>query len=131
MAVEKGLKGAADCVVTYDKTAAAVGSGAAEVFATPMMIGLMEQAALSSLQPHLPEGQSSVGTLVNVRHLSATPVGMSVRAESEVTELDRRRVVFAVRAYDEAGLIGEGVHERFIIDSERFMEKCEAKKKPL
>lgn len=128
MPIEIGLKGTAERMVTPEMTAAAAGSGAQEVLATPVMIGMMENAALTSLQPYLEPGQSSVGTRICVSHVSATPVGMRVRAESEVVEVDRRRVVFNVRALDEAGLVGEGTHERFIIDAERFMAKCEAKK---
>jgi predicted thioesterase len=79
--------------------------------------------------PHLDEGQGTVGTLVNVSHVSATPIGMRVWCDSELVEVDRRRLVFSVKAYDEAGLIGEGTHERFIIDSAKFMEKLKAKTK--
>ncbi|NCB52361.1 MAG: hypothetical protein EOM54_10865 [Clostridia bacterium] len=129
MTIEIGLKGSAEKVVTHELTAAAVGSGAQEVFATPAMISMMEMASLSSLIPYLAPGQSSVGTRVNVSHLSATPIGMKVRAESEIIEIDRKRIVFSVKAYDEAGLIGEGTHERFIIDIEKFMAK-NAEKKP-
>lgn len=128
MPIDIGLKGTAERMVTPEMTAAAAGSGAQEVLATPVMIGMMENAALTSLQPYLEPGQSSVGTRICVSHVSATPVGMRVRAESEVVEVDRRRIVFNVRALDEAGLVGEGTHERFIIDAERFMAKCEAKK---
>lgn len=128
MTVEKGLKGHAECTVTHELTAAAVGSGSLEVFSTPSMIALIEKAALTSLLPYLAPGESTVGTRLEVAHSSATPLGMTVRAESEVTEVDRRRVVFSVRAYDEAGLIGEGTHERFIVDAEKFMAKCAAKK---
>jgi predicted thioesterase len=87
------------------------------------MAALMEKAASTSLLPFLDCGQSSVGTKLFIEHLSATPVGMKVRAESEITSVDRRRVSFLVKAYDETGLIGEGTHERFIIDSDRFIKK--------
>jgi predicted thioesterase len=129
MSIEIGLKGSAEQVVTHELTAAAVGSGAQEVFATPAMIAMMEMASLSSLIPYLEPGQGSVGTRVSISHLSATPIGMTVRAESEIIEIDRKRIVFSVKAYDEAGLIGEGTHERFIIDVEKFMAK-NAEKKP-
>ena len=105
-----------------------VGSGLVKVYATAMMIALMEKAAVLSVQPYLEEGQGTVGTLVNVSHCAATPQGMKVRAESELIEIDRRRLVFKVAAYDECGLIGEGLHERFIIDNERFQSKTDAKK---
>lgn len=128
MSIEIGLKGSVEKTVTHELTAAAVGSGAQEVFATPAMIAMMEMASLNTLMPYLEAGQGSVGTHVDVSHLSATPVGMTVRAESEVIAVDRKRILFSVKAYDEAGLIGEGTHERFIIDIEKFMAKNMAKK---
>ena len=128
MSIEIGLNGFAEKVVTYDLTAAAVGSGAQEVFATPAMIALMETSALQAMTPHLEAGLGSVGTRIDVTHLSATPMGMTVRAECEAIEVDRKRVVFSVKAYDEAGLIGEGTHERFIIDVEKFIAKSLSKK---
>ena len=109
-------------------SSARVGSGLVEVFATPMMVALIEQTCLESVLPYLDEGQGTVGTLVNVTHVSATPVGMRVWCDSELTEVDRRRLVFKVKAYDEAGLIGEGTHERFVIDTVKFMEKIQNKK---
>ena len=130
MPIELGLKGHAECLVTPELTAAAVGSGSLEVFSTPSMIALIEKAALTSLLPFLEPGQSTVGTRLDVAHSAATPLGMTVWAESEVTEVERRRVVFAVLAYDEAGLIGEGTHERFLVDAEKFMAKCAAKTAP-
>ena len=99
-----------------------MGSGALKVFATPSMVALMEKAAGESVQPFLEEGQGTVGTLMNVKHLAATPLGDTVVAETELKEVDGRRLVFSVKATDSAGVIGEGVHERFIIGNERFME---------
>ncbi len=125
--IEKGIKGHREQTVTYEMSAARVGSGLVEVFATPMMVALIEQTCLESVLPYLNEGQGTVGTLVNVSHVSATPVGMRVWCESELVEVDRRRLVFKVKAYDECGLIGEGVHERFVIDTAKFMEKIENK----
>ncbi len=116
-------------VVEYEHTAAHMGSGAQEVFATPMMIALMEFSAMNAVAPYLAEGQATVGTEVNVKHLGATPVGMKVCAECELIEFDRRRLVFKVTAYDEVEKIGEGVHERFIIDVEKFMAKTQTKMK--
>lgn len=113
--------------MTPEMSAARIGSGLVEVFATPMMVALIEQTCLESVLPQLEEGQGTVGTLVNVTHVSATPVGMRVWCESELVEVDRRRLVFKVKAYDECGLIGEGTHERFIIDNEKFMEKIKNK----
>lgn len=125
--VETGIKGRQETVVTTANVATNVGSGKVKVFATPMMIALMEKTAVLSIEPYLEEGQSSVGTHINVSHCAATPLGMTVWAESEVTEVDRRRVTFSVKAYDECGLIGEGTHERFIIDVEKFQAKAEGK----
>lgn len=125
--MQLGIKGETKVMVNASNTAEALKSGLLPVFATPMMVALMEDAAAKSVQPHLIEGQTTVGTLVNVKHLGATPEGMEVRAESELIEVDGRRLVFDVRAYDESGLVGEGKHERFIIDAERFMEKTRAK----
>ena len=125
--IEKGIKGRLEQTVTPEMSAARVGSGLVDVFATPMMVALIEQTCYESVLPHLDEGHGTVGTLVNVSHLSATPIGMRVWCESELTEVDRRRLVFSVKAYDEAGLIGEGTHERFVIDTAKFMEKLKSK----
>ena len=123
-----GVKGHKEKTVTPDLTAARIGSGLVEVFATPMMIALIEQTCLESVLPYLEEGQGTVGTLVNVTHSAATPVGMRVWCDSELVEVDRRRLVFSVKAYDECGLIGEGSHERFIIDTAKFQAKIDAKR---
>lgn len=128
MELQTGIKGRQECIVNESNVAVNVGSGSLKVFATPMMVALIEKAAVLSVEPFLGEGQSSVGTLVNVKHVAATPVGMKVWAEAELVEIDRRRLVFNVAAYDEAGLIGEGTHERFIIDIEKFQSKTDAKK---
>lgn len=126
--MEKGLKGLKTVTVTPEITAKAMNSGALEVFATPAMIALMENTACESISEYLEDGTGTVGTLVNVRHLSATPVGMTVTCETELTEADGRRLVFSVKAYDDAGLIGEGIHERFIINNEKFLTKANMKK---
>ena len=123
-----GLKGQAETLVTEENTAAAMGSGLLPVFATPAMLALMEQAAAGSVQPFLPEGQGTVGTRLAVSHLAATPIGLPVRAESELIAVDRRKLRFAVRAWAGEELIGEGEHERFVIDNARFLEKALAKK---
>ena len=122
-----GLKGHAETLVTEQNTAAAMGSGLLPVFATPAMLALMENAAAGSVQPFLAEGQGTVGTRLEVSHLAATPIGIAVRAESELTLIDRRRLRFSVRAWAGEELIGEGEHERFVIDNERFLEKALAK----
>ena len=125
--IETGIKGHKEQIVTPEMSAARVGSGLVDVFATPMLVALVEQTCYESVLPHLDEGQGTVGTLVNVSHLSATPIGKRVWCDSELMEVDRRRLVFSVKAYDEAGLIGEGTHERFIIDNDRFQAKARAK----
>ena len=125
--MEKGIKGHLEQIVTPEMSAARVGSGLVDVFATPMLVALVEQTCYESVLPYLDEGQGTVGTLVNVSHLSATPIGKRVWCDSELVEVDRRRLVFSVKAYDECGLIGEGTHERFVIDTAKFMEKLAAK----
>ncbi len=118
-----GLKNKEEKTVTMNDTAKVFGSGAAEVFATPLMIGLMETASMNAVKELLPEGFSTVGISVNVRHISATAVGKKVWAEAELVEIDRKRLVFKVDAYDEDKKIGEGTHERFIVDEKKFMDK--------
>lgn len=103
--------------------AAAVGSGDLQVFATPAMIALMENAASKAVAPSLPEGSTTVGTVVNVMHARATPVGDEVSATAELREVDGRKLIFHVSASDSKGVIGEGVHERFVVDSAKFMDK--------
>ncbi|MER2151119.1 MAG: thioesterase family protein [Candidatus Limivicinus sp.] len=126
--LETGIQGRAEIVVSEQNTAASMGSGNLDVFATPYMVALMEEASQRSVAPFLEEGQSTVGTRLCVSHDAATPLGMKVWAESLLTEIDGRRLVFEVRAFDECGPIGQGTHERFIIKQQRFLEKVEAKK---
>ena len=125
--LSRGVRGTRDLLVTNENTAKALGSGGLDGFATPSLIALMEFCAAESVQPLLPAGNSTVGTRLDVKHLSATPVGMTVRCETELIEIDRRRLVFLCRAYDGAGLIGEGTQERFIVDNAKFMEKTQEK----
>ena len=122
-----GTTGYQSIVVTEALTAEAMGSGAEPVFATPQMIALMEGTCLESVRPFLEEGFSTVGTMVNVRHLSATPVGMRVNCETKLLEAEGKRLLFSVKAYDEAGLIGEGLHERAIIHQRKFRARAGAK----
>lgn len=124
MSLVIGLKGCAETTVTEQNTAAAVGSGSLPVFATPMMVALIEAAAVNALEGQLAEGETSVGTHMDVSHDSATPIGLRVRAEAELTGLEGRCLTFSVSAYDEAGPIGKGVHTRFIVQSERFLAKA-------
>ena len=127
--LEAGIRGEQKTEVVYENTATAVGSGVLEVFATPCMLALMEKTACDSIIPYLDEGWGSVGTQVDIKHVAATPIGMTVRCESELVEVDGRRLVFTVKAYDDAGLIGEGTHERFLVDNEKFQGKADAKLK--
>lgn len=125
--LEKGLKGSQSVLVTEENTAAKVGSGLLPVFATPAMIALMEATCAQSVASELEEGCSTVGTHLDVKHSAATPVGMTVKCESELVEVDRRRLVFHVTAWDDAGIIGEGSHERFIVNNEKFLAKTQSK----
>ena len=126
--METGIKGYIEVTVNEKNIASSLGSGVVDVFATPCLIGSMEEAAKTSVAPFLEEGMTTVGTKINVSHDAATPIGMTVRVESELTEIDGRRLVFAVKAYDDCGLVGQGTHERFIVRLDRFMEKANAKK---
>ncbi|MCL2458579.1 MAG: thioesterase family protein [Desulfobulbus sp.] len=121
--VPAGVKNKEDVVVTVETTAAHYGSGLVEVFATPAMVALMEKTCLVSVLPYLPEGFGTVGIKVDIAHTKATPVGMKVSCESTLVEVDRRRLVFELVAQDERGEIGRGRHERFIIETKKFMEK--------
>lgn len=125
--IKIGLTGRQETVVTAEQTARHLGSGGVDVFATPAMVSLMEFAALNAIDPLLSEGKMSVGVVVNIEHLAATPIGKKVWAEAEVIEVDRRRVTFTVKAYDEHELIGQGTHVRFVIDLERYVERLGAK----
>lgn len=119
-----GKKGRKEVLVTESNTAAAAGSGLLPVFATPHLVALMENAARDAIEADIPEGCSTVGTMVDIRHTSATPVGMRVWAEATVTEEDGRRLRFHVEAFDEHGGVGTAEHERFIVDIQRFMKKA-------
>lgn len=127
MSIAVGLKGEASAVVNDENTAIAFGSGSVNVFATPAMIGLMEKAALSSVDPLLDPGNSTVGIKLQVEHKAATPIGMKVTASSELIEVDGRRLVFKVVARDNKEIVGEGIHERFIVPLEKFISRAEAK----
>ena len=125
--METGIKGYAETMVEYENTAAKVGSGLLEVFSTPAMIGLMENAAQSSVQPYLEEGQGTVGMRMEVDHLAPTPIGVKVWAETELIEIDRKVLTFRVSAYTDVEKIGEGIHRRCIITTDRFLGKMQSK----
>lgn len=124
----ENVKATVNDIVTDNNTAVSVGSGSLAVYATPAMLALIEKAACVALMGVLNDGETSVGTLLNVKHIAATPVGMKVSATAELIERDGRRLVFNVTANDECGLIGEGTHERFVVNSEKFIQKTYSKK---
>ena len=126
--MEKGIKFSIERKVTEHMTARVMGSGTLDVFATPSMIALIEETAWRSVAPQLESGMATVGTLLNVAHVAPTPVGMTVKCETELTEVDGRRLVFSVKVSDECGEIGRGTHERFIINEEKVQKKADAKK---
>lgn len=119
----KGLRHRETLVVEHKDTAAVYGSGALEVFATPAMIALMEKTCLESVADKIGIGDTTVGIAVNIKHLKASPIGANIRCEAELVEVDRRRLVFEVKCFEGETLVGEGIHERFVVDSEKFMSK--------
>ena len=127
MEIQVGMKGEASILVEREDTAAAVCSGTLLVYATPCMVALMEGAACEAIAQALPEEKTTVGTELNISHVSATPVGLEVRAQAEVTAVEGNAISFKVEAYDEAGLIGKGTHERFVVENEKFQAKANKK----
>ena len=127
MNIEVGMKGEVSTVAEKSDTALEVGSGSLLVYATPCMVALMEGAACEAIEDAIPEGQTTVGIELNIQHLSATPVGLEVRAEAEVTAVEGKVITFSVTAYDEAGEIGKGTHKRVLVSSQRFLEKAYSK----
>jgi len=125
--VKPGLRGEAGLLVSEEHTAPRVGSGAVHVLATPVMINLMEAAALAAVEELLPPGHQSLGTVLNVRHTAATPVGMRVRASATVQRVDGRTIFFAVEARDEREVIGDGTHERVVVNVEKFDQRVQRK----
>ena len=119
----KGLCHSETLVVEHKDTAAVYGSGSLEVFATPAMIALMEKTCLESVNAQIGEGNTTVGIAVNIKHLKASPVGALIRCDAKLVEVDRKRLVFEVQCFEGENLIGEGIHERFVVDSEKFMGK--------
>ena len=124
MEITVGLKGQASTLVEREDTAQEVGSGSLLVYASPCMVALMEGAACDAIEDYLPEDKTSVGTMLNISHLAATPVGLEVRAEAEVTAVEGSKLTFQISAYDESGLIGEGTHQRVIVNTQRFLDKA-------
>ena len=127
MPITTGLRGEASVTVDERNTAIAMGSGDVPVFSTPALLAVMEHAAINAVRPRLEEGQVTVGVSANIRHLAATPIGKRVRAEAEVTNVEGRRITYAVRAFDAVEKVGEGTHERVIVDKENFMWKAATK----
>lgn len=127
MAITVGMKGEASTLVEREDTALEVGSGSLLVYSTPCMVALMEGAACEAISAALPEDKTSVGTMLQISHLSATPVGLEVRAEAEVTALEGSVITFHVVAYDEVGKIGEGEHKRAVVSTQRFLDKTYSK----
>jgi predicted thioesterase len=127
-ALEPGLTGEARMIVAVGNTAMEAGSGSVPVFATPMLVALMENAAINALEGKLATGLSTVGTKVSIAHTAATPLGMTVIARAELMEVDGKRLLFNVTAEDDKGPVGEGSHERFIVDLDKFLARVEEKK---
>jgi len=125
--LSNGITGTSELTVTDNELAVNVGSGSLEVLATPVMIMLMEKAACSCIAEFLEGDETTVGTEMNVKHISATPNNMKVCAEAELTEINGRELIFTVKAYDEAGDIGEGIHKRFLVYGENFTAKANSK----
>ena len=125
--LKEGITGHQETIVTVENTAKTMKSGTLDVFATPAMIALMEQTAYESVAGELEEGYGTVGTMLNVKHVSATPLGMKVTCERTLTKIDGRALTFEVKAFDERGLIGEGTHERFLVQNEKFQAKANNK----
>ena len=126
--LQTGIKGHAEEIVSQEKTAEAVGSGELPVYATPALAALAEMAAWQSVAGELAEGQGTVGTKLTLSHLSATPVGCRVWCDTELVVIDRRRLVFSVEVFDEAGKVAEGTQERFVVENARFLGKAEQKR---
>ena len=127
MDIQIGMKGTVYSNVENADTAQVVGSGSLLVYATPCMVALMEGAACEAIENAIPEDKTSVGIALNIKHISATPVGMDVRAEAEVTAIEGSIITFQISAYDEAGLIGEGTHQRAVISTQKFLDKTYSK----
>lgn len=124
----EGMSAILTCEVTTENTAAVIGSGSLPVYGTPAMIALIEQTAVALLEGNLPENATTVGTKLDINHVSATPVGMTATCQCTLSKIDRKKLVFDVEVKDEAGVIGNGVHERFMVEPESFVKRAESKK---
>ena len=127
MELQVGITGSTEVLVSEANSAKTMGSGSLDVFATPAMIALMEKAASMAVQNYIDEDSSTVGTMINIKHIAATPMGMNVTARAKLVEIDGKRLVFTVEAFDGRDKIGEGQHERFIIKAAKFMSKANSK----
>lgn len=127
MALKPGMSSALTVVVDESMTADRLGNPGVKVFATPALVRYFEGVSLQLLAPEMEEGQGSVGTRLDVRHLAATPVGMEITFQATLTEVDGRRLAFRLEATDEKEKIGEGLHERFLVDMEKFLSRVQAK----
>lgn len=125
--LKTGLIGREQVIVNLKRCAKEMGSGSLEVFATPALCALMEAASVNCVEGHLEYGKTTVGTLISIKHTSPTPMGMTVGAESELVEIDGRRLVFKITAYDKSGVVGSAVHERMIVDGAKLLEKANDK----
>lgn len=125
--LEIGIKGHQEMTVTEEFTAKTMGSGVMDVYATPAMLALMEKTAFMSVADELQEGCGTVGIKVEIEHVASSPIGMKITCDSELTAIEGRKLIFKVEAYDSKGLIGRGIHERFIIESGKFQEKTNQK----
>jgi predicted thioesterase len=122
-----GMAAELEHIVTDEDTASRWGSGLVPVFSTPALVGLMESSAVAAISGRIPNGQTSVGGRIDVRHLAATPVGMKVRARAELNAVEGRKLFFKIQAWDEVELIGEAEHERYIVDEARFLGRIQSK----
>ena len=127
MDIKVGMTAQVETIVEKEDTAQLVGSGDLLVYATPCMVALMEGAACEAIADCMGENQTTVGTMLNIEHISATPVGLEVRAEAEVTEVAGKVITFDVKAFDEAGEIGHGTHKRVVINAQKFLDKTYGK----
>lgn len=125
--LREGLQGKVERIVEEKDTALSFGSGGVTVFATPMMVGMMENASLKAVDKFLPEGYTTVGTHLDVSHMAATPVGMKVRAQSKLVKIEGKALTFRVEVYDKVEKVGEGTHRRFIVPLEKFISRCNSK----